>query len=154
MANPIAHLWSGFGAAVPQHQPLERQCSHLRYVSERLGSPGLVPGDAPGSCKPAFPSSLPFPILPFPVQFPWRQPVGLSLPGCCQPTSFPCCSTLGALLHFSLLSLCALLEDRPVAADEHLAECSHGKFRLGILGRRSFQGNHCAEAETEKSSYM
>lgn len=55
---------------------------------------------------------------------------------------FPvCCSTLGALLCFSLLSVRALLEDYVVAADEHLTEYSHGKFRLGISGRSGFQSD-------------
>lgn len=55
------------GAAVPQHWPLERRRSHQHRISEPLGSLELVPGHAPGSCQPAFPSSLPFSILPFPV---------------------------------------------------------------------------------------
>lgn len=120
---------------------VECWCSHQYCLSERLGTPNLASVDAPESCEPGFPYSLPFSILPFPVQLPWRQPVDLGLPGCCWPTSFPCCSTLEALLCFSLLSRRALLEDYVVAADEHLTEYSHGKFRLGISGRSGFQSD-------------
>lgn len=113
-------------------------CSHRCCLLERV--------DAPGSCEPGFPSCL-------------SQSSSLRgslLISVCQAAAGQCCfpvaPTLEALPCSSLLSLRALPEDCVVAADEHLADYSHGKFRLGIAGRSGFQSGCSVPVERGKNS--
>lgn len=101
---PLAGLISSSFQLPWCHQPrstvgplAECWCSHQHCLLECFGTPNLASVGAPGNCEPGFPSSLPSSILSSPVQFPWMQPVDLGLPRCCQPTWFPCCSTLEVL---------------------------------------------------------